>query len=95
MKKISSVILGLCLSFAASSALSEETKPQLSPDQMGDYMEVMIMKMLDVYSSPKIAETQAKFYKNLYDALLRQGFSKSEAMQITISQGSLLSSSSN
>ncbi|MET0029743.1 MAG: lipoprotein [Candidatus Thiodiazotropha sp.] len=93
MKKYIIIICAL-FALAGNMAFAEE-KEKLSPNEMGQYMEVMLMKMMEVYANPKMADVQARYYKNLYDALQKQGFTKEEAMQIVISQGSLLSSSSN
>lgn len=84
----------MLLAFVATAVFAEE-KQKLSPDEMGQYMEVMLIKMMEVYANPTMADVQARYYKNLYDALQKRGFTKEEAIQIVISQGSLLNSSSN
>ena len=93
MKTLKRIIISLPLLFSASLSIAEE-KQQLSPQEMGNYLEVMLVKMMEVYASPKMVEKQAEYYKGLYDALLKQGFTKEQALQIVIAQGSILSSSS-
>lgn len=93
MKKIL-LAVGIAWVLCSGLAVAEENKIMApDPNETVQFMEAMLLKMMEVYSSPKIADAQAKFYKNLYEALLKQGFTKQEAMQIVISQGPLCSSS--
>ncbi len=54
---------------------------------MGSMMEGMMSSMFSVLAKPEIAEQLATFTKNYYDALIKKGFSKEEAMRIIISVG--------
>jgi hypothetical protein len=54
---------------------------------MGRMMEVMIEAQLKSAVLPGTAERIATFKKNLYDALLKQGFSKDQAMQLVVATG--------
>ena len=54
---------------------------------MGRMSEVIIEAQLKFAAQPETAERIATFKKNLYDALLRKGFSKSDALQIVIATG--------
>ena len=51
---------------------------------MGDMTEAMIEAQLKIASKPETAQRIAAFKKNLYDALLKQGFNGLDAMSITI-----------
>jgi len=52
---------------------------------MGRMTEVMLEVQLKVAERPETAERTAAFKKNLYDALVKKGFSTDQALQITIS----------
>jgi hypothetical protein len=52
-------------------------------------MTTMLETMLGVYASPETADTMATFYWNLYQALIKKGFSKEEALAITRAQNLL------
>jgi len=54
---------------------------------MGSMMENMMVKMFQVMSRPEVAEGLATFTKNYYDALLKKGFTKEEALRIVVSVG--------
>ncbi len=43
--------------------------------------------MIDVYADPQMADSMATFFDwNLYQALIKKGFSKEEALAITRAQ---------
>jgi hypothetical protein len=77
---------------AQENPQQQQQKQQMSPEQMSAYMKGMMKSMLDVYSSPETAQGLARFYKALYDALIKEGFTKQEALQIVLAQGSLIKS---
>jgi hypothetical protein len=54
---------------------------------MGRMAEVMIEAQLRSATLPDTAERIAVFKKNLYDALIKKGFSKSDALQIVMTTG--------
>jgi len=54
---------------------------------MGRMVEVMVEAQLKIAVLPETADRIARFKKNLYDALLKQGFSKDQAMQLVIATG--------
>jgi hypothetical protein len=97
MKKVFVYALFLAL---VSVTHAQETRPQPSPEQvreqmeaafgamapfMGKMMEAMIEAQLTVVSKPASAEKMAQYVKNFYEALLKQGFSKHEALRIVTS----------
>ena len=91
------VLYVLCLAMVQSSctATAQETMPQMSPEQMSPeemkpYMEAMFKTFFEILASPEMAESMAKFYRNFYKALIKTGFTEDEALQIVISQGSVL-----
>ena len=73
-------------------AMAEENGRNLLPSGISQYIDVTLTKKLKIYASPIVAELEAEHFRNLYDSLLKKGFSKKEAMQIVVSQGSLLTS---
>jgi len=54
---------------------------------MGHMTEAMIEAQLSSAAQPQTAERIAAFKRNLYDALIKKGFAKSEALQIVIATG--------
>ena len=63
-----------------------QTSAMMGP-MMGQMMEAMMEGMLRVLSKPENAERLAAFTRNYYDALVRKGFTKDEALQIVIAAG--------
>lgn len=51
---------------------------------MGRMTEVMIETQLNLAERPSTAQRVATFKKNLYDALVKKGFTAAEALQITV-----------
>lgn len=51
---------------------------------MGRMSEVMIDAQLKVAAKPETAERVAAFKKNLFDALVNKGFTREQALQITM-----------
>jgi hypothetical protein len=79
---------------------AQETKSQPSPEQiqkqmettfammapmMGKMVEAMIEAQLSALAKPESAEKIAQYVKNLQEALMKQGFSKEEALKIATS----------
>ena len=79
---------------------AQERRPQPSPEEirqqmevafgamapmMGKMMEAMIEAQLAVISKPESAEKMAQYVKNFYEALIKHGFSKEEALKIVTS----------
>jgi len=54
---------------------------------MGKMAEVTIEAQLKIAEKPETATRLAVFKKNLYDALIKQGFSKQDAFQIMLQTG--------
>jgi hypothetical protein len=77
------LIGGLALAPAVAQAQQQQ---QLNPEQMRATMSMMFKTMIDVYADPQMAESMATFYWNLYQALIKKGFSKEEALAITRAQ---------
>lgn len=94
---VTACILGLSLCvFTTNSAEAQDKKDQDDPakvegmmEMMGPMMGLMMQNMLDgmltYMSKPETAEKLATFSKNYYDALLKKGFTKEEAMKIITS----------
>ncbi len=100
--KASAFVLSTLLLAAPCFAQEAPVQRQPSPEEMqkimdatmgamvpmmGRMMEVMIEAQLKFATKPDTAERLATFKKNLYDALLTKGFSKSEALQIVVATG--------
>jgi hypothetical protein len=96
MKKILCVSI---LSLAAFTANAQDTAKKPSPDEMrtmmessmgmmvpmmGKMAEISIEVQLNAAEKPDTARRVAVFKKNLYDALLQQGFSKDQAFTIML-----------
>ncbi len=103
MNKIALLALALAaLPLADSLAQTPPERPQATPAQMqqlmdatmgamvpamGRMMEIMIDTQLAVAERPETATRLAAFKKNLFDALVKRGFSSSQAFQIVLSTG--------
>lgn len=100
MKRLAAAIMLTAALAAPAAALTvgEESAP--SPEGMQQLMEaslgamvpmmgrmtaVMIDAQLKVAERPETASSLARFKRNLYNELVRQGFSKKEALDITVS----------
>lgn len=92
-------ILSLGLSFQAEANQGSMGAGQPSAEEMQQIMnatfgamvpmmakmtEIMIKTQLEEAQKKETAEKLAKFKKNLYDALTKQGFTKAEAFQIML-----------
>lgn len=53
---------------------------------MGNMMEQMMAGMIDLLARPETADKLASFTRNYYDALVKKGFTKEEALRIVSSQ---------
>ena len=60
---------------------------------MRQLLESMMEGMLTIMAKKEYAEKLALFKKNFYDALLAQGFTKEQAMEIVVATGIPLMSS--
>jgi len=58
-------------------------------EEMANIYEGMTIEMMKIYTNPETADIQARYCKNLYEALQRQGFNKEQSIKIVISQCSL------
>ena len=67
-------------------AQMEQTSAMMRP-MMGQMMEAMMEGMLKVMEKPENAERLATFTRNYYDALIRKGFTKEQALEIVIASG--------
>ena len=67
-----------------------QTSAMMGP-MMGQMMEAMMEAMMEgmlrVMAKPESADRLATFTKNYYDALIRKGFTKEQALQIVIATG--------
>jgi len=70
-----------------SSKLSSDEIQQMMMPMMRQMMESMMDGLFAFLARKESAEKLALFKKNFYDALLTQGFTKEQAMQIVIATG--------
>lgn len=93
--KMKSATLALLVSTLATSSFAQNSsgaQQQLNPEQVKQFMHSMISSMteaimeahLNVAAHPETAARLAAFKGNLYRALLKQGFTEQQAMQLTI-----------
>ena len=54
---------------------------------MGQMMRVMMLTVIEIAAEPETAEKMATFSKNFFDALVRKGFTRQEALQIVMATG--------
>src|SRR2546422_10963355 len=90
------LMLGLLLAAAPRATAQRPTNPDSAQQaqmtsmmgpMMGQMMEAMMEGMLRVMAKPESADRLATFTKNYYDALIRKGFTKEQALQIVIATG--------
>lgn len=98
MKKLV-MVLAFCAATAPAFADEPTANKQPSPEEMkqlmdmslgamvpmmGKMAEVVIDAELKIAQKPETAMSLAVFKKNLYNALIKQGFSKKEAFEIML-----------
>ena len=66
-----------------------QAQQQMDPEQMRATMSLMFKTMIAVYADPQMADSMATFYWNLYQALIKKGFSEEQALAITSAQSLL------
>ena len=64
----------------------EKMSKQMTP-MFGNMVESMMQGKLKVFAQQETTILLAKFVKNFYDALIDEGFSKEEALQVVMSFG--------
>ena len=87
MKKCILIFCALFL-FSVSSTYAEENQNS-PPFSSRSFIESMQIGMMETYANPKIADIQARYCRNLYEALQKYGFTKEQSIKIVISQCSL------
>jgi hypothetical protein len=70
-----------------SPAEMQREMEMLMGPAMGQMMQGMMDAMFMVLAKPETAERLASFTKNYYDALVKKGFTKDEALRIVSSVG--------
>lgn len=83
--------LAIMLLIITSLAYAAEDK-RITTDSrvMRGYIDSRYMQLLDAYANPVVAEREATYLRNLYEALIKKGFSKDEALKIVIEHESPL-----
>ncbi len=92
-----SLLLAVAFASPASaqpSQMTPEQTEQMMQRQMemmgpmfGQMMRVMMQAQFEVLSQPETAEKLAAYTRNYYEALIEQGFSKQEALEIAMNVG--------
>lgn len=84
MKNINIPIIAiLALSFGSVNA---QQKPQLN--FMNEQLSEQLLNQTMVLSEPKLIKAQAELLRKHYEALIKSGFSKDEALHIVIAMAS-------
>ena len=88
------ILLFASVCLAQDQKMTPEQQQAMIQQQMnamtpmfGQMMRVMMTAAFDVLSQPESAEKLASFTRNYYDALIKKGFSKDEALKIAMSVG--------
>lgn len=97
VRKVVFVVLMLLISSVAvagnkkTSAAEEQAtirqSMQMMTPMLGQMAKSMMEAELNILAAPDTAKKLASFTKNYYDALIRQGFTKEDALKITMSAG--------
>lgn len=98
-KIIATIMFVLCVSFSSNLPAEEQ---KMTPEQqqqmmqqtmqsmvpfMGQMMKMMMEVQLEVLADPKTADSLATYTRNYYDALIKKGFTKDEALKIAMNMG--------
>ena len=54
---------------------------------MGQMLKIMMEVQFEVLADPKTADRLAEYTRNYYEALMKKGFSKDEALNIAVNMG--------
>jgi uncharacterized GH25 family protein len=97
MKKVillSAFLLVYGTAFAEKETMIPEQQQKVFQHQMqmmtplfGQMMKTIMEAQLEILSQPDTAEKLATYTRNYYDALVKKGFSKDEALKITMTVG--------
>ena len=80
-------VLILIIMLLATSAYAEEKKEKIDAEEMGKLVHQMYLKMAAPFTDPVIADMEAQYIKNKYDALISKGFTKEQALTIVVNHG--------
>lgn len=80
MKKL--IQLGLISLLFCLSPASANPSPNFLYDSLSDKLADQLKATLKVMNDPEIVEANAKYIRSLYEALIKQGFTKDEALQL-------------
>lgn len=69
-----------------TQAQVQQTMQMMTP-MFGQMMKVMMEAQLEVLANPASADKLASYTKNYYDALIKKGFSKEDALRIVLAVG--------
>lgn len=82
MNKKSILILISALFFSHASFANQFNKPNAAYDQLAEQLAKQLQASMKVMNDPKIIKANAKYIKSLYDALIAEGFTKEQALQL-------------
>ena len=80
------LVVGI-FSFTHSLA-SEPTQMDNMMKNLMSQQRVQMEALLEMMADPKMLKAQARYYKKLYDALIAEGFSQEQAIQIVSASAS-------
>ena len=82
MTKKGILVLIAALSFSHVSIANQFAKPNAAYDQLAEQLAKQLQASMKVMNDPKIIKANAKYIKSLYDALIAEGFTKEQALQL-------------
>ena len=69
---------------------TEQAQEMMMQTMMPMMIQAMFGAVLDFFSDPAVAEKEAIHARNFYEALIKRGYSKQEALAIVVGYGSPL-----
>lgn len=90
---LTSVVLGngnIALAQATSEPMSPQEAQAMMQQMFPNMIRMMYGTVLEIIADPETAEMEAAHARNLYNALLKEGFSEDEALSIVIGYGNPL-----
>ncbi|MBB5213239.1 hypothetical protein [Microbulbifer hydrolyticus] len=91
MKKMKNIAifmaLGLCL-FMVNASGQSQVSPNPNASSNMNMLVPIIKAQLEALGNPELLKAQAKYFRELYLSLKKQGFTEEQAMQIVVALAS-------
>ncbi|MBI2380815.1 MAG: hypothetical protein HYV16_08675 [Gammaproteobacteria bacterium] len=91
--KRAALSLLLCLALPSPGAVAAEPTKPLPQARRNLVLEQAFGLKLDAMAQEEVAKNEARYLRNLYKALIEEGFTEEEAFEIVVHHRSLLSES--